>query len=101
MKGGMQADNYDPIREAFSNVAVVSPQKTLYLWDLTHSIGGPIKKDRLWFFYTTSYLGSGSSLPGMYYNKNAGDITKWLYEPTLSGLPRTAIRPVPSGRRCV
>ena len=65
----------------FSNVAVLSPQKTLYLWDTSLSTGGPIKKDRLWFFYTTSYAGSGSTLPGMYYNKNAGDITKWLYEP--------------------
>src|SRR4051812_44077926 len=70
MKSGMQSDNYGPILENFSNVAVLSPQKTLYLWETSLSTGGPIKKDRLWFFYTTSYAGSGSTLPGMYYNKN-------------------------------
>ena len=55
MKGWMQSDNYSQITKDFSNVAVLSPQKTLYLWDTSLSSGGPIKKDRLWFFYTTAY----------------------------------------------
>ena len=25
--------------------------------------------------------GSGNDLPGIFYNKNAGDITKWTYDP--------------------
>src|SRR5262249_53157976 len=62
----------------------VTPQKTLYLWDVSNSTSGPVKKDRLWFFFSMNYMGSGSSLPGMYYNKNEGDISKWLYEPDLS-----------------
>jgi hypothetical protein len=81
MSGWMQADNYGNLTKEFSNVTVVTPQKTLFLFDISHSLGGPIKKDRLWFFYSTNYMGNGSSLPGMYYNKNEGDITKWLYEP--------------------
>ena len=81
MSGWMQSDNYGQLLKDFSGVTVLSPQKTLYLWDTSLSNGGPIKKDRLWFFYSTAYMGSGTSLPGMYYNKNAGDITKWLYEP--------------------
>jgi Carboxypeptidase regulatory-like domain len=81
MSNWMQSDNYGQITKDFANVAVVSPQQTLYLWDVSHSLGGPIKKDKLWFFYSTSYMGSGSSLPGMYYNKNEGDITKWTYVP--------------------
>jgi hypothetical protein len=84
MSGWMQSDNYSRITRDFSNVAVLSPQRTEYLWDVSHSIGGPIKKNRLWFFYSTSYMGSGNSLPGMFYNKNEGDITKWLYEPDFS-----------------
>jgi hypothetical protein len=81
MSGWMQSDNYGQILQDFSNVAVVSPQKTNYLWDISDSIGGPLKKDKVWFFFSMAYMGSGSSLPGMYYNKNEGDITKWLYEP--------------------
>ena len=64
---------------------MLSPQKTEYLWDISHSLGGPIKKDRLWFFYSTSWhrereLASRACI----YNKNAGDITKWTYEPDFS-----------------
>jgi hypothetical protein len=84
MNGWMQSDNFDNILQEFSGVTIVSPQKTNYLWDISLSNGGPILKDRLWFFYSTQWLGNGTSLPGMYYNKNAGDITKWLYEPDFS-----------------
>src|SRR6266536_2028580 len=84
MKGGMQADNYSGLLQQFSGVTILSPQKTLFLFDALMSNGGPIKKDRLWFFYSTNWVGSGTSLPGMYYNKNAGDITKWTYEPDFS-----------------
>src|SRR4030095_1623598 len=69
LSGGWQSDNYENLTKEFSNVTVVSPQQTLYLWDISLSNGGPIKKDRLWFFYSTNYMGSGTSLPGMYYNK--------------------------------
>jgi len=98
MKDWMQSDNYSQIQKDFAGVAVVSPQKTLYLWDTSLSNGGPIKKDRLWFFYTTAWQGSGSTLPGMYYNKNAGDPTKWLYEadlnrPAQNGNAPGSIRP--------
>jgi len=81
MSGWMQADNYSGLLEQFKNVTILSPQKTLFLWDASLSNGGPIVKDRLWFFFNTNYIGSGTSLPGMYYNKNAGDITKWTYVP--------------------
>src|SRR6185369_737612 len=78
MSGWMQSSNFTPELQA---QGMLTPQKTLYLWDTSLSNGGPIKKDRLWFFYSTAWAGSGTSLPGMYYNKNAGDITKWTYVP--------------------
>src|SRR5262245_46017888 len=98
MKDWMQRDNYSQIQKDVAGVAVVSPQKTLYLWDTSLSNGGPIKKDRLWFFYTTAWTGSGSTLPGMYYNRNAGDPNKWLYEadlnrPAQNGNAPGSIRP--------
>jgi hypothetical protein len=98
MGGGMQADNYSNLLKEFNNVTVLSPQKTLYLWDISHSIGGPIKKDRLWFFFSTDWMASGSSLPGMYYNVNEGDITRWNYvadlnRPAQNGNEPGTIRP--------
>jgi hypothetical protein len=61
-----------------------TPQQTLSLADVSLSCGGPIKKDRLWFFYNTRWTQSASTLPGIYYNLNAGDPTKWLYAPDFS-----------------
>ncbi len=84
MSGWMQSDNYSQLLQEFSGVTILSPQKTNYLWDISMSNGGPIVRDRLWFFFATQWVGNGTSLPGMFYNKNAGDITKWTYEPDLN-----------------
>ena len=56
----------------------------LFRSDLNGAFGGPIKKDKLWFFLTSRYQGTQRYVAGMYYNKNAGDITKWTYEPDLT-----------------
>jgi hypothetical protein len=81
MTGAMQSSNYT---QALKDAGLRTPAITNYLWDMSLSNGGPLKKDRLWFFYSTRYQGSGSDVPGMFYNKNAGDPTKWLYEADLS-----------------
>jgi hypothetical protein len=54
-------------------------------YDLNPGFGGPIVKDRLWFFSaarfdrTTDSVGAAPA-----YNKNAGDINAWLYVPDTS-----------------
>ena len=50
------------------------------LWDVSGSSGGPIIKDRLWYFTTLRQRGNYTDVVGMYYNRNAGDITRWNYE---------------------
>src|SRR5436309_235760 len=40
-------------------------------WDVSQSLGGPIFKDRLWFFTTLRTFGTMESIPGMFANKNA------------------------------
>ena len=82
MSGWMQSEQLHPGTEGPRHD--VSPQKTIYLWDNNLSSGGPVKKDRLWFFFNLRHRAAGNDLPGMYYNKNAGDRTKWLYEPDFS-----------------
>jgi hypothetical protein len=63
------------IRDAGLN----APAETNYNYDTSFSSGGPILRDRLWYFTQTYYRGSSSDI-SMYFNKNAGDITKWTYE---------------------
>ena len=54
------------------------------LWDVNGTLGGPIVQDKLWFFWTGRHVGSRNKVAGMFANKNAGDITKWTYDPDYS-----------------
>ncbi len=53
-------------------------------WDFNPGVGGPIKRDRLWFFLSGRSQGANFQAPAMFYNANAGDPTKWTYEPDFS-----------------
>ena len=53
-------------------------------YDVSGAVGGPIQRDRIWFFGTVRSQGGSSYIPSMYYNKNAGDPNRWLYEPDLT-----------------
>jgi len=81
LSGGMQASNYT---EALQRAGLRRPAHTNYMYDTSFAAGGPILRDRIWFFALAYYRGSSSDVPGMYYNRNAGNIAKWTYEPDLS-----------------
>ena len=51
----------------------------LQQWDYTGGVGGPIVKDRLWYYGTLRDEGQHRSIPGIYPNLNAGDPTKFTY----------------------
>jgi hypothetical protein len=78
---GMVGSNYtDDLAAAGLRV----PGDLLKLWDYTVGVGGPILKDRMWYFFNAREEGSWRSVPGMYANVNAGDPTKHTYVPDLS-----------------
>jgi hypothetical protein len=54
------------------------------LWDVNPSLGGPLVRDKLWFFGTYRYQISRQNVASMFVNRNAGDPTKWTYDPVLS-----------------
>jgi hypothetical protein len=81
MTGAWQASNYT---EELKAAGLSTPAKLNYQWDTSMMSGGPIRRDRLWFFFALRYNGSGNDLPGAFFNKNAGDRTKWLYDPDLN-----------------
>lgn len=58
--------------------------ETLRLWDVNGSFGGPIVQDRLWFYWTGRHQGTRQLVAGIWANKNAGDATKWTYDPDYS-----------------
>jgi hypothetical protein len=82
-----QGNNIDANLQSFG---INNPATLHKAWDVSGSIGGPIKQDRLWFFATVRDFGSAQDVPGLYANKNAGDGTKWNYVQDTSITTRNA-----------
>jgi hypothetical protein len=76
-----QSSNYsDDLRRR--GLAVPNSLKLAY--DVNPSVGGPLRQDRLWFFTSARFQANKNYVAGIYYNKNAGDPTKWTREPDLT-----------------
>jgi hypothetical protein len=75
---GFQSDYSDRV---LSTPGLVAPPKILNLYDVQGAVGGPVMKDRLWFFFNSRQVGRSDAQPGIFANKNAGDPNKWTYEP--------------------
>ncbi|MEQ1574339.1 MAG: carboxypeptidase regulatory-like domain-containing protein [Vicinamibacterales bacterium] len=53
-------------------------------WDFNPGFGGPIKRDKLWFYATFRYEGAKNYAAGIRPNKNAFQPNVWTYEPDTS-----------------
>jgi hypothetical protein len=73
---GMVGDNYT---QELKDKGLTTPGKLYKLWDMNLGVGGPIKKDKVWFFFQFRDEGSYRTVPGMFANANMGDPTKWTY----------------------
>jgi hypothetical protein len=84
---GLVGSNYT---QELADAGLRVPGDLLKLWDYTFGIGGPIIRNRIWYFANAREEGSWSSVPGMYANKNAGIPGKYIYEPDTSRQAATA-----------
>jgi hypothetical protein len=82
-----QGDNFDARLESYGFTAVPALIKN---WDTNFALGGPIVRDRLWFFNNVRSYGNHQELLNLFGNKNAGDPTKWTYVKDESLKGRTA-----------
>ena len=74
---GLQGSNYT---QELRDAGLRAPNKLKKLWDLNGAFGGPVLKDRLWFYWNVRYQGNRKYV-ALWRNKNAGDVTKWTYDP--------------------
>src|SRR5580765_6562489 len=81
VRNGMVSSNFTSDLQA---AGLSVPGELQKLWDFSLGLGGPIVKDRLWYFGNVRNEGSHRSVPGMYANRNAGDPTKRTYEADLT-----------------
>jgi hypothetical protein len=63
----------DPLRA----VGLTDPPGIISSYDANVSYGGPIKRDRLWFFGSYRNLNTASAVQGVVANRNAYDASRW------------------------
>jgi len=73
----MQGTNYTDELKARG---LATPTKIHNLWDFNESVGGPIMKDKVWFWFSTRF-NRANSYAGVFENKNAFNPNAWTYVP--------------------
>ena len=76
----LSGSNYTPELQA---AGLAAPNPLVKMYDFNGAAGGPIQKDKIWFFLTARSQGASSYIP-IYYNLNQGNPNAWLYVPDKS-----------------
>src|SRR5688500_9543304 len=79
--GAFQGDNFT---DELAAQGLRSTGKLKDVYDYEGTVGGPFRRDKLWFLFNARYHGFDNEVPGMFYNINAGNPNSWSYEPDLS-----------------
>ncbi len=85
----LRSDNID---DYLRSVGLTRPPALLNQYDVSGSLGGPILRDRLWFFGSVRDFGSATFVEGLFANRYAGDATRWDYAQDTSIEGRSANR---------
>lgn len=64
-----QSDNLD---DELRDRGLTTQNKILKLYDYGITVGGPIKRDRIWFFAANRYWGNRNQVGGIYFNSTNG-----------------------------
>jgi hypothetical protein len=77
--GAWQGNNITPELIA---AGLGTPNTVAQLYDFNPSGGGPIMKDKLWFWASARFQANKNNIGGFYTNANAGIQNAWSYVPT-------------------
>jgi hypothetical protein len=77
----MQSDNFtDELRTR----GVTQPAPTYRVYDMNIAAGGPVVRDRLWYYISVRQQGSRQNILNLWYNQNVGNAAAWTYVPDFS-----------------
>jgi len=76
-----QADN---VTQELRDQGLGQPNSLKQTYDVNPTGGGPIVRDKLWFYSAARFQTNQSYVAGIYDNKNAGNPNAWTYDPDLS-----------------
>jgi hypothetical protein len=68
----LQSDNFT---QEIKDAGLAAPTPYTKVYDFNAAFGGPIMKDRVWYFVNGRTQGSTRNIANIFYNKNAGDPT--------------------------
>jgi hypothetical protein len=71
-----QSNNVD---DALRAIGIPAPTKIIRNWDTSGALGGPILRDRIWFFAIARTSGEYTDIAGRFGNLNAGNPNRWDY----------------------
>ncbi|MEP7305012.1 MAG: TonB-dependent receptor [Acidobacteriota bacterium] len=74
--GWSRSNNVD---DQLRSIGILEPSALINAFDANGSFGGPILRDRVWFFGAARTFGQSSAVSGAYANLYAGDATHWDY----------------------
>lgn len=77
----MQGSNFT---DDLARQGLRTPNRLDQNWDIDPGFGGPIRKDRVWFFGAGRYVHQSQYAAGMYANRNLNNLGAWTYEPDTS-----------------
>jgi hypothetical protein len=73
----LQGSNYT---DALKNAGLRAPFELINVYDVSGMYGGRILRDKLWFYGVYRQVGGERTVPGMFYNKNAGNPNVWAVD---------------------
>lgn len=65
----LQSDN---LTDALRSRGLTTTARVIKVFDATGTLGGPIRKDKLWFFTAQRVWGNRNQVPGIFWNKTQG-----------------------------
>ena len=77
----MQGSNFTPRLQA---LGLTTPGGITKNWDFAPGFGGPLVKDKVWFYLSGRSQGADTNVPGQFYNLNANNPNSWVYAPDTS-----------------
>jgi hypothetical protein len=75
--GALQGSNYT---QALRDAGLRAPFELIKVYDVSGMYGGRIKQDKLWFYAVYRQVGGERTVPGMFYNRNAGNPNSWVVD---------------------
>lgn len=74
----LQADNFT---QELKDRGLSTPNGLDSVWNVNAGFGGPIRRDRLWFYGASQYDRASQFVAGLFYNRNANRPDAWTFDP--------------------